>query len=223
MASILLLLAPRLASAKNIDKDFRHVFAASPGTVLYLVHGDGEVTLTSWPKDSVAVHVHYRAEAKKVGWGKEPDFNVEFSQTGETVRVVGHEVGGGKTGFVTLSHEDYKVEIQAPTYVALDFEGTDGGVAIEGWRADVAVRLEDGVAAIRDVTTAQVRVALEDGQVTLDGIRADLFLKGHDGKVDLENLDIEKGNVRMQDGDVTMNGARGSFDIELEDGDLHMT
>jgi putative adhesin len=223
LASIILLSVSRPVSAKNIDKDFHHVFPASRGTVLYLVHGDGEVTLTSWAKDSIAVHVHYRAEAKKVGWGKEPDFNMEFSQTGETVHAVGSVEGGGKTGFVTLSHEDYRVEIQAPTYVALDFEGQDGDVTIEGWRADVAVRLEDGIAAIRDVTSAQVRVTIQSGQATLDGIRADLFLKGEDGKVDLENLDVQKGNVRMQDGDVTMNGARGSFDIELEDGDLHMT
>jgi len=141
MMSIILLLAPRPGSAKNIDKDFHHVFPASRGTVLYLMHGDGEVTLSSWAKDSIAVHVHYRAEAKKMGWGKDPDFEVEFSQTGETVRVVGRQTGGGKAGLVTMSHEEYRVDIQAPTYVALDFEGQDGDVTIEGWNADVAVRL----------------------------------------------------------------------------------
>jgi DUF4097 and DUF4098 domain-containing protein YvlB len=211
------------ALAKTIEKDFRHTFSAPQGTVLYLAHGNGEVTLSPWAKDSIAVHVHYRADVKKVGWGKDPDFAVEFSQSGETVRVVGHETGGSKAGFLTVSHEDYGVEIQAPTYVALDFEGTDGDVTVEGWRADVSIRLEDGIAALRNLTAAQVRVTIEDGRVTLDGIHADLFIKGENGNVDLENLDVQKGDVRMQDGDVTMNGARGSFDIELEDGDLHMT
>ena len=211
------------ALAKPIKKDFRHVFPSSPGTVLYLAYGDGEVTLSPWAKDSIAVHIHYKAELKKLGFGKEPDFQVEFSQRGETVRVVGMQIGGGTTGFVNVSHEDYQVEIEAPTYVALDFEGTDGDVTVENWRADVAVRLEDGIAAIRNVTTGQVRVIMEDGRITLDGIHADLFLKGENGKVDLENLDVPKGNIRMQDGDVTLNGGRGNFDIELEDGDLHMT
>jgi hypothetical protein len=220
---IVLLLAAPPASAKVIDKEFRHTFHASPGTVLYLSHGDGEVALTPWATDSIAVHVHYKAEAKKLGWGSDPDFEVQFSQTGETVRVIGRQTGGGKAGFVSTSHEDYTIDIQAPTYVALDFEGTDGDVTIEGWRADVAVRLEDGVAAIRDLTAPQVRVTLEDGQATLDGIHADLFLKGEDGKVDLENLNVQKGSVRMHDGDVTMNGATGNFEIELENGDLHMT
>jgi len=218
-----LLVTEAPALAKNLEKDFRHTFPASRGTVLYLQHGNGEVTLSPWAKDSIAVHVHYRAEVKKVGWGKEPDFEVEFSQSGETVRVVGREIGGGQAGFLTVSHEDYRVEIQAPTYVALDFEGTDGDVTVEDWQADVAIRLEDGVLALRNVTAGQVRVAIEDGRITLDGIHADLWVNGENGNVDLENLDVQKGNVRMQDGDVTMNGARGSFNIELEDGDLHMT
>jgi len=222
MVPIALILASP-ASAKNIDKNFNHTFPASAGTVLYLAYGDGEVTLTAWAKDSIAVHVHYKAEATKVGWGNDPDFEVECSQTGETVRVIGRHTGGGKTGFVTLSHEDYTIDIQAPTYVSLDFEGSDGDVTIEGWRADVSVRLEDGVAALRDVTATRVSVTLHDGQATLDGIHADLFLKGEDGKVDLENLDVQKGNVRMHDGYATMNDVEGNFDIELENGDLHMT
>ena len=211
------------AEAKVLDKDFHHVFSASRGTVLYLVHGDGEVTLTPWAKDSIAVQVHYHAEVKKVGWGTEPDFEVEFSQKGETVQVVGRETGGGKTGFLTVSHQDYRVDIQAPTYVALDFEGTDGDVTVEDWQADVAVRLEDGIAALRNITAGQVRATIEDGRITLDGIQADLFVTGENGNVDLENMDVHKGKIRMQDGDLTMNGASGSFDIELENGDMHMT
>ena len=223
-----LLVAEAPALAKNLEKDFRHTFPASRGTVLYLAHGNGEVTLSPWANDSIAVHVHYRADVKKVGWGKEPDFEVEFSQSGETVRVVGRETGGGKAGFLTVSHEDYRVEIQAPTYVALDFEGTDGDVTVEGWQADVAIRLEDGIAALRNVTAGQVRASIEDGRITLDGIHADVFVNGENGNVDLDlesspRLDLD---VFTRSGSVRVAFAQGSsihYAVETKTGRIRVS
>lgn len=211
------------AHAKRIDKQFQHRFPASPGTVLHLVHGDANVTIAAWAKDSIAVKIQYRGDVNKIGWGKEPDFDVEFSQTGPTVHAIGTLTGAGTAGFLTVKNQDYRVDVQAPTYVALDFDGEDGEVTVAGWKGDVALRLEDGDASLRDITAEEVRVAFQDGRVTLEGIRADVFLEGEDGNLRLENVDVPKGNIRMQDGDVTLLNVRGNFDIEMEDGDLHLT
>lgn len=219
--ALVALFAPAV-QAKHIEKVFQHRFPASTGTVLHLVHGDGHVAITPWAKDSIAVRVHYRAEVNKIGWGKEPDFDVEFSQTGPTAHVIGKHTGGGNAGFLTVKNEDYRVEVHAPTFVALDFEGEDGEVVLAGWKGDVALQLEDGDVSLRDITAEEVRVVFEDGRVSLDDIHADMFVTGEDGELRLENIEVPKGNIRMQDGDVMLENARGNFDIEMEDGDLHL-
>jgi putative adhesin len=210
------------AYAKHIDKEFRHVFPATPGTVLHLVHGDGKVRVTSWEKDSVLVAVSYRADVQKVGWGKDPDFEVAFRQNESTLDVVAKQSGGSAVGFLSISHEDYRIEVHAPATVTLDFEGTDGEVTLEAWRADITLALKDGKATLRDVVAGQVRVSMDDGRVTLDGIHADVFLHGKDAKALVEDVDIPKGDLHLEDGDLTITNARGSFDLDLEDGDLHM-
>lgn len=211
------------AYAKHIDKEFRHVFPAAPGTALHLVYGDGKVQVISWEKDSVDVALSYRADVQKVGWGNDPDFNVTFRQIGSTLEVIGKQTGGSAVGFLSITHEDYRVLVHAPPVVILDFDGEDGEVTLEAWRADITLKLKDGKATLRDVVAGQVRVALEDGRVTLDGIHADVFLRGENGKTELEDVEIPKGNLHLEDGDLTITNARGSFDVDLEDGDLHMT
>ena len=206
--------------AESIDREFHETFEVSPGARLELIHGDGEVEITPWDKDIIDVHVRYRAEIKGGGVGTEPDFDVEFAQSGPTVTVQGREIGGKGIG-IFFNHEyEYAYTIQAPAYVVLDLEGDDGDVAIGGWRGDIEVALDDGDLTLRDIDAGVVRIKGQDGDIEIETLTGPLAIQLDDGDISIRDCDSADLEIRAQDGDVALEGCRGNFDIALDDGDI---
>jgi hypothetical protein len=127
-------LAATTAAGKEIKKDYHETFAVQAGDRLHLVHGDGEVNIEPWERDEIDITVVYHTEFSKVGVGSDPDFEVEFRQSGGTVTVIGKEAQTVVVGFTSRRHYEYSYTIRAPEYLRLDLEGDDGDVQIVKWR-----------------------------------------------------------------------------------------
>jgi hypothetical protein len=211
------------APAKEISKDFHKSFEIKEGAALHLEHGDGDVTITPWDKDVVDVEVHYRAEARSVGVGGRVDFDVEFEQAGDVVRVIGRERIGGSVGFRYFKQYDYTYDIRAPRYVRLDLEGEDGDVDIRNWRAKIDCILEDGDIELEDIVSPRTQLQVEDGNVNVDELEGELIVDVEDGDVDLRLCKTPRCRVSAEDGDVTIRQSEGSFEIDVEDGDVSLS
>jgi len=211
------------ARAARIDREFHESFEVTTGARLELEHGDGDVTFSVWDRDVIQVDVVYRRDFSGVSLGRHGEFDVHFEQSGDTVRVLAREPDFRGIGVFARSESEYRYTIQAPSYVELDLNGEDGDVDIEGWRAPVSVRLDDGDLLLRDLEAERIRVHVEDGEVRAFGVRGDLDIRTDDGDVDLVDCEGGQARIDVMDGDVRIRRCRADLTLTADDGDVRIT
>ncbi len=223
MLILVICLAPGLAVAEEIRKEFHESFDVSKGTVLELHCGDGDVTLTPWDQDRIQVDVQYHADIIKIGLGSRPSFDVSFHHSGDRV-VAKEQIKGSMTiGFYSHNRIAYTWEIKAPAWVGLEFHGDDGDIRITGWKADMELMLDDGDLALSDITAGSVRINLDDGDVEGREIDAALQIHGDDGDIRITGLTCPEMQLATDDGDIDIdfNGpAPNRLTAATDDGDI---
>ncbi|MEA3409858.1 MAG: DUF4097 family beta strand repeat-containing protein [Candidatus Eisenbacteria bacterium] len=212
------------ALAREIDKSFHETFDVSKGVVLSLDYGDGDVTITPWDQDVIDVVVRYRADVKTIGFGTEPDFDVEFRQTDNRVTVRGIEsTTSGVYIFYSMNEDDYTYTIKAPSYVTLDLQGDDGDMVLSGWRADIECRVDDGDVKFSDVVNGNTEIWIEDGDIRLSELFGDLVVRGDDGDIAITSSTLTHALFAVEDGDIRISDSEGNFDATVDDGDVTLT
>lgn len=208
-----------------IEKELGHSFDVEPGAVLRLRHGDADVSIKGWERDTVQVVVRYRAEVRAARPDELRDFEVEFEQRGKEILATGREPTAPGSA-VDLRVLEYRYLVLAPPWVELDLEGEDGSVKVQDWNAPVALRGEDGSVRIDGleaptlscrgedasfrlarIRVPWVEVALDDGELDLQLLDAgplDLSVRGKDAKiaVTLERSIAAAYSIRHDEGSV---------------------
>jgi len=224
VSCLLVAVACSPALAREIDKDFHETFDVSEGVVLRLSYGDGDVTITPWDQDVIDVVVHYRADVTAVGFGTEPDFDVEFRQSDNRVTVRGIEGTTSGVYFFRATNEyEYTYTIKAPSYVLLHLEGDDGDMELSGWRADIECRVDDGDVTFSDVINGNTEIWIEDGAVRLAELSGDLVVRGDDGDIAITNSTLTQALFALEDGDIRISDSEGNFDATVDDGDVSLS
>lgn len=211
-------------AAEEINKDFHRSFDVKEGDSLRLRFGDGNVQLISWEKNIIDVKVRYRADIDAVGirLGRKQDFDVEFSQTANSVYVTGKEASSATIGYHNKRVYEYVYEIHSPDYITLDLDGDDGNVDIENWAADIECRIDDGDVNLRNIVGGKTSIWGEDGDVEIDNLSGDLTVEVDDGDVNLTACHMERCRVEGEDGEITISQSKGSFDLNVDDGNVIM-
>lgn len=221
--AVVALSAPSAAAAEEIRRDYDRSFDVGPGDRLLLEHGDGDVEIAPWDRDVLEVKVRYRVDAVRIGIGWRGEFEVEFRQEGNTVRVTGKEPSSGGFGFFFSRGHEHRYEIRAPAYLGLELRGDDGDVTIGGWRGDLEVDLEDGDVVLSDVRNDRTGLRLDDGDVSVAGFAGKLSVLAEDGSVRLRDCELSGARIRLEDGDMVARDCGGSAYISVEDGDVNLT
>jgi DUF4097 and DUF4098 domain-containing protein YvlB len=209
------------AIARIVDRDFHRSFDTGSGARLRLHHGDGDVTITPWEKDTIDISVRYHADVTAVGIGEHTDFDVEFHQDGDVVTVRGIEGSTKGLYIVTaVSEYEYTYTIMAPSYVVIESHGDDGSLSVTGWEADIECTIDDGDVNLSDIVNKKTEIYIEDGDVRIDGMSSDLILKGDDGAVNVRDSAFDTAILSIEDGDIRVIDSEGVFDVSLDDGDV---
>jgi len=210
------------AHAKDVRKDYAESFDVHQGMTLQLVHGDGQVTIMPTDDDILDIKIRYRAKHTRVGVGDNADFDVEFKQQGDVIRVVGREKGSFVIGLSFFENHEYTYTIKAPPYLNLDLNGDDGCVSIDGWQGNISCELDDGDLELNDIHTEMVEIDLEDGDLVIDGFSGELDVKIDDGDVNLIAVNSSNCRVALADGRLNISKSAGVFDLEADDGDIEI-
>jgi len=218
---VLALAGPALAEL--VERDFQHTFPVEKGTMIRVDHGDGDVTLTPWDKNEVDVVVKYRAEETKVGFGEKQELEVEFRESDGVVHIVERRSGGVTVGFQSREIKEYTYTIRGPSHLAVELEGEDGEVRIEGWQAEIDATLEDGSIYLSDVKADRTRIQIEDGDAEIVRLEGELVIDGEDGDITVVESNLPKARIRTEDGGVVVRETTGSLDLEVEDGDVRLS
>ena len=210
--------------AEEINREFHQAFDVEPGMILKLKHGDGDVTITPWEQSSLDVQVRYRAKTNTaVGWSSKVDLDVDFSQEGNTIYVVGKEPSMVSLGISSFREFEYTYTIQAPSYLQLDLVGEDGDVAIEKWTGELQVNLEDGDVRLTSIRAPRTEILLEDGDLEISGLEGELLVVAEDGDLEIFDCKTAHGKIRVEDGDIDLERCSGSFELRADDGDIRLS
>lgn len=211
------------AAAEEINREFHETFDVEPGAVLKLVHGDGEVNISPWNQDKLDVQVRYRAKSRTVvGWSKKTEIDVSFRQDGNTIYVVGKEPSMVSIGVSSYQEHEYTYTVQAPSYLQLELVGEDGDVSIEGWKAEIDLRSEDGDMRLVSIEAPRAEISVEDGDLEILGFAGDLSIDSEDGDVEIHDC-AGANKIRLEDGDLDLFECSGDFDVVTADGNIRMS
>lgn len=220
LVGIMLLVVAGPADSRLIEKDFEESFDVSAGERLYLTHGDGDVTITPWAQDVINVRVKYRVDIEMIGWGKEPDLDVEFRSTDGAIYVTGKEMDFPIVGYRRVQRHEYSYTISAPSYVILHLNGDDGDILIADWNADIECLIDDGDITLSTVSCDEIQLELDDGDVEIAHFQGSLSIHADDGDITVFDGQMTDVVIAMDDGDINVSESTGSFEILLDDGDV---
>lgn len=211
------------ASAVELNKKFHQEFDVQPGDRLKLSHGDGTVHYEVWDKNVLDVGVVYEVDGESRGIAVKHDFDVEFDQTGSTVKITGKEVSRGIIRMEHFRKYRYVYTIRGPEFLDLDFRGDDGSVKIAGSAGDITCRTEDGNIRLSGLKNGEVQVTTDDGNIELKDCRVkSAELRNEDGDIELRSVD-GRIRIRSDDGDISgQNICSPAVDIRLSDGDVDL-
>jgi hypothetical protein len=222
-ALTVLALSAGALQAEEINREYHETFDVSPGMLLKLKHGDGDVKISPWDRDTLDVLVRYRAKTNTVvGWSKNSELDVTFQQEGDTIYVVGKEPSMVSVGISAYREYEYTYTVQAPSYLQLDLIGDDGDVSIVDWNGELDLRLEDGDIHLTSIESPRTEIFLEDGDLEISGLQGELLVEAEDGDLEIHDCHSQRGRIEVEDGDVDMIGCEGSFEVVAEDGDIRM-
>lgn len=219
MLSVLLVLP--FAAAGEIDARYNETYDVEPGARLELFHGDGDVSITPWDEDRIQIEVTLRMRFSRFGLGRDPEFEMEFDQSGDTVRVREIWTRAKVIGGFSIKEREYTYDIYAPEWMTLDLRGDDGDIVIQDWNASIRIKSDDGDVMLTGIES-DARLTMEDGDLRVVGIAGELELTSDDGDVSIEDCSQFVFVGRLEDGDVESRDCDGRFDIRTDDGDIEI-
>ncbi|MBD3366643.1 MAG: DUF4097 family beta strand repeat protein, partial [Candidatus Eisenbacteria bacterium] len=170
--------------------------------------------------NTIDVRVTYRVDVKRIGFGRDPDFEADIRRVDGRIIVDGTEIPGG-TSFVRFSTvEEYVYTIEAPAWVRLELAGDDGDVEIENWQAPIELTLDDGDVEIAGGDIGMLELRFDDGDISLSDVAGELSLAGDDGDVLMDLCRFPFARIGLEDGDVLMRDCAGELVVTLDDGDV---
>ena len=217
LSLLLLGLAAGLARADEWNKDF----AVTGRPELHINAKDGNVTVSSWDKNQINVHVitqGYRIAQNEV--------RVEDRQSGDRVDI--DLLVPTHTCFICMHiNWSIRVEVRVPRQSDLDLRTGDGNIQGEQVHGSLHIKTGDGNVELRDVE-GNLSADSGDGNLRLQGRFDALDVHTGDGNVVAEVADGSKmtgsWSVRTGDGNVEMRLPENfSAELSLRTGDGRIT
>jgi len=215
----ILFLSVAFLFAKDIKKNFNHVFTVEKGASLFIEGGDGDVNIQTWDKDQIKVDIVYHASTKSSS-SDNYEFDVEFRQSGDQVYIIGKEYRQNTFGFFSINYIEFYYEIKVPSYIDLDIISDDGDIKIENIKGDIKSRTDDGRINLKNIVNKKTDIKTQDGDIRVDKLTGELYARSDDGDITLDDVKADEIEISTSDGRIKINNSNGDFFIDSDDGDI---
>jgi len=142
----------------------------------------GTTHITTWDRDAVRIRAQHGSRDV-----------IEIELRGSVLSVEAERERGGMPAFV-----DY--EITVPRAMAVDVDGVDNEVTVEGVAGNIQVSTVEGGITVRGA----------GGEVAVTTVEGDILLEGGRGRIAISGVE----------GSVSVTGARGTVSVETVEGDI---
>lgn len=210
-----------LSAAVGLQQNTDTTFAVPAGARLSLSAHAGTIRVTSWDRNEMRVRAEHGSRDR-----------VEVDIRGAVVRVKA-ERRYGMPSFV-------EYDITVPRTMAVDLDGVETEMTIEGVGGDISAGSVEGGITVRgaggavkvhsvdgdlSIEGGRGRISAEgvDGSIQISGARGEITVETVDGDVTLENIESANVDVGTVDGTVMYQGTiqdGGQYRLTSHDGDI---
>ena len=170
-----------LAAVAGLQQRTDTTVAVPAGARLSLSNHAGTIRVTSWDRPEMRVRAEHGSRDA-----------IEVDVRGAVVRVRANR-RYGMPAFV-------EYDITVPRAMAVDLDGVETDITVEGVGGDISARSVEGGITVRGA----------GGAVTLNSVEGDITMDGGRGRISVQGVD---GSIRVT-------GARGDLAVETVDGDV---
>jgi hypothetical protein len=195
-------------SAFNYDTILEKSFDASPGQDLKIEAEGGDVTIETWAKNEVYVHITGNSKA-------EDDIEFEVVEKSYGIYVKAEKEG---SWFGSWGGIEYKIAVKIPETYNADVATSGGDIQLEGMNGSAEMKTSGG-----DVTIENTA-----GDFVLKTSGGDIKAKKHDGGLDISTSGGDiiaeeiKGDINAgtSGGNIKLEAADAKIDARTSGGDL---
>ena len=226
-----LLLVGAAAHAVTVKDRFDKTVPLRPGSEVRLTNDNGGVTFEAWDRPEVRIEAEkqVRAGSDAVARKLLSQIRIEVANTPSGLRIdtrlpkreegsfIAQLFNGGVSMAVT-----YKVHV--PRHVALDVEGSNGGIQITGTLGNAHLKTSNGNLTVREVS-GDLSLESTNGGIAVARSAGSLKAETTNGAIDAELMRLSGGELRLEstNGGVAVRlprGARFSVDAETSNGSV---
>jgi hypothetical protein len=176
------------------------------GTSIALNVGDADVQIVPSDASEIGVVVTYEG-------GSPQDYDVNVRPNGDRVDVTAH------IRPCVFCSRALRIDVAAPSGVAVNVETTNGEINAEGIRAPAELVTLNGDIQAQDLSESLI-VRTTNGSVDLSNIAGKLNVTSTNGDVELEDGQVTGAVVSLTNGDAELYGVSEELRLENVNGDL---
>ncbi|MGH7740907.1 MAG: DUF4097 family beta strand repeat-containing protein [Candidatus Eiseniibacteriota bacterium] len=202
-------------AAPAFADEWNRSFPVSGTAALSVESNDGRVTITSWDKPEIAIHV------TSSGWKLDSQVALDAVKTGSRVDLTARVPN--TIEFFMFTNHWLHIEVSVPRHTDVEARTSDGAVTLERIEGTVHAKSGDGHIEATDLK-GDIELRTGDGGIEARGLDGRLTASSGDGRIQVSGrfdaLDLSSG-----DGHITAEAARGSlisegWDLDTSDGGI---
>jgi len=191
-------------------------FSVSDGASIRLETNDGRVSVTSWDRPEIAIHV--RTEGWKIG----TQVKVDATQDGSSVTFSAHVPS---MSFMMFTDHWFHIEVSVPRHCDVDVRTSDGAVSLEQIHGRVLAKTSDGRISATDLS-GDIELRTSDGGIGAHGLDGRLAAGSGDGSISVSGR-FDSLDLSSSDGRITARAEGGSkladgWNLDASDGSISL-
>lgn len=203
-------------AAPALADEWERSFPVSGPASLSVDAKEGRVTVTSWDKPEIAIHV------TSSGWNLTTQVKIDAEQTGSRVEVTTQMPNFSVNIFPFTSHW-VRFEVSVPKHCNVEVHTGDGAVTLESLEGHAIVNTGDGHVSVSDLKgTMELRTS--DGGIEAHDLDGRLKASSGDGHITVSGR-FDALDLSSSDGHISADALKGSsvgdgWDLDTSDGGI---
>lgn len=206
--SLVFLSLASLALLSNAaENDIEREFQVGRGGTLVLLSDSGPIDVTAWDNNVVQVSV-----------SDTDGFDVQFNQSGDSVRVTAEAEGGG---FFSRMRSNISFTVMVPREFNVELDTGGGSISVSDLMGNVAADTSGGRIEIGNITGGDVVVDTSGGRIEIGDVDGNVAADTSGGSIEIGNVtghvvaDTSGGSIRIGNvqGDMSADTSGGNIDV----------
>lgn len=189
------------------ENDIEREFQVGRGGTLVLLSDSGPIDVTAWDNNLVKVSV-----------SDTDGFDVQFNQSGDSVRVTAEAERGG---FFSRMRSNISFTVMVPREFNVELDTGGGSISVSDLMGNVAADTSGGRIEIGNITGGNVVVDTSGGRIEIGDVDGNVAADTSGGSIEIGNVtgrvvaDTSGGSIRIGNvqGDMSADTSGGNIDV----------